>query len=134
MGKFITMIYLTVESATGAVVAASAGHPAPLLVSPDGAVQHPDVGGLALGIEPGQTYMEQGMRLERGGAIVVYTDGVVEARRDGELYGLERLSQIVGGSLERPAAEIASAVIDDCRAFAGDLADDCAVVVIKSKR
>src|SRR5215207_3792670 len=38
-GKFITMIYLTVQSATGAVVAASAGHPAPLLVSPDGAVR-----------------------------------------------------------------------------------------------
>jgi serine phosphatase RsbU (regulator of sigma subunit) len=132
-GKFITMIYLTVEPATGAVVAASAGHPAPLLVPRKGDVRQLEVRGLALGVEPGQTYEEQGARLERGDAIVVYTDGVVEARRDGELYGLERLAHVLGGLRERPAAEIASTVIDDCRSFAGALADDCAVVVIKSR-
>jgi serine phosphatase RsbU (regulator of sigma subunit) len=133
-GKFITMLYLTIEAATGAVVAASAGHPAPLLVSPHGQVEQLSVRGLALGIEPAQSYEEHEARLERGGAIVVYTDGVVEARRDGELYGLARLSQVVGASLERPAAEIAGAAVDDCRSFAGDLADDCALVVIKRQR
>ena len=55
----------------------------------------------------------------------------MEARRDGELYGLERLAQIVASSLELPAAEIAAAAVEDCRSFAGDLADDCALVVIK---
>jgi serine phosphatase RsbU (regulator of sigma subunit) len=130
-GKFITMIYLTVEPATGAVVAASAGHPAPLLVSPEGAVKHLSVRGLALGVESGQVYAEQEALLDRGGAIVVYTDGVVEARRDGELYGSERLAEVVAASHRRSAAEIADAVIADCRAFAGDLADDCALVVIK---
>jgi serine phosphatase RsbU (regulator of sigma subunit) len=130
-GKFITMLYLTVESETGAVVAASAGHPAPLLVSPEGRVEQLNVRGLALGVDSGQTYEENEARLDPGGAIVIYTDGVVEARRDGELYGVERLAQVVGASLERSAAEIASAVIDDCRSFAGDLADDCALVVIK---
>jgi serine phosphatase RsbU (regulator of sigma subunit) len=130
-GKFITMVYLTVESATGAVVAASAGHPPPLLVSRGGDVQQLNVRGLALGVDSGQTYEEHGARVDRGGAIVIYTDGVVEARRDGELYGFERLARIVAASLERSAADIASAVIDDCRSFAGDLADDCALVVIK---
>jgi serine phosphatase RsbU (regulator of sigma subunit) len=130
-GKFITMVYLTIESATGAVVAASAGHPAPLIVSPDRNVEQMSVRGLALGVEPGQSYEEDEASLETGGAIVVYTDGVVEARRDGELYGLERLARVIGASLQRPAAEIARAAIDDCRSFAGDLADDCAIVVIK---
>jgi serine phosphatase RsbU (regulator of sigma subunit) len=130
-GKFITMIYLTVEPATGAVVAASAGHPAPLLISPEGEVEHLSVRGLALGVEPGQSYEEQEALLDRGGAIVVYTDGVVEARRDGELYGSDRLAQVVAASHRRSASEIADAVIVDCRAFAGDLADDCALVVIK---
>jgi serine phosphatase RsbU (regulator of sigma subunit) len=130
-GKFITMIYLTVEPATGAVVAASAGHPAPLLVSPEGAVEQLSVRGLALGVESGQVYAEQEALLERGGAIIVYTDGVVEARRDGELYGSDRLAKVVAESHERSATEIADAVIADCRAFAGDLADDCALVVIK---
>jgi serine phosphatase RsbU (regulator of sigma subunit) len=130
-GKFITMIYLTVEPATGAVVAASAGHPAPLLISPEGDVEHLSVRGLALGVESGQAYKEQKALLDRGGAIVVYTDGVIEARRDGELYGSERLAQVVAASHRLSAAEIAEAVIADCRAFAGELADDCALVVIK---
>jgi GAF domain-containing protein len=130
-GKFITMIYLTVESATGAVVAASAGHPAPLIVSPEGTVEPLSVRGLALGVEPGQAYEERAAKLETGGALVVYTDGVIEARSDGELYGLDRLTRVLGAAFRSPAAEIARAVIDDCRSFAGDLADDCAVVVIK---
>jgi GAF domain-containing protein len=130
-GKFITMVYLTVEPATGAVVAACAGHPAPLIVSPEGLVAHLSVRGLALGVESRQTYEEQEALLDPGGAIVVYTDGVIEARRDGELYGSERLTQVVAASHRRSATEIADAVIADCRAFAGDLADDCALVVIK---
>jgi serine phosphatase RsbU (regulator of sigma subunit) len=130
-GKFITMIYLTVDSVTGAIVAACAGHPAPLVVSPDGNVELLPVRGLALGVEPGQAYEELESRLEAGGAIVVYTDGVVEARRDGRQYGIDRLVRLVGTSVQRSAADIAGAVIEDCRSFAGDLADDCALVVIK---
>jgi sigma-B regulation protein RsbU (phosphoserine phosphatase) len=130
-GKFITMIYLTVHPETGVVVAASAGHPAPLLVSAAGQVDRLNVRGLALGVEPGQDYEEQRALLEHGGALVVFTDGVIEARRDGELYGTERLAQIVSASHNGSPGETARAVVDDCRAFAGELDDDCAVVVIK---
>ncbi len=130
-GKFITMIYLVVNAANGSVAVGCAGHPAPLLVAPDGSVEQIHVGGLALGVEPGQTYEETAATIERGGALVVYTDGVIEARRDGEFYGVERLIELVGASLQQPAAEIAHIVMEDCREFAGDLADDCALVVIK---
>ena len=130
-GKFITMIYLTVESASGEIVAASAGHPAPLIVSPHGDVEQLGVRGLALGVEPGQTYVERRARLGPGGVLLVYTDGVVEARRDGELYGVGRLAELARASRGRSAAAIARAVIEDCRSFAGDLGDDCAVVAIK---
>jgi serine phosphatase RsbU (regulator of sigma subunit) len=130
-GKFITMIYLVVNAANGSVSVGCAGHPAPLLVAPDGSVEQIHVGGLALGVEPGQTYEETAATVERGGALVVYTDGVIEARRDGEFYGVERLIELVGASLQQPAAEIARIVMEDCREFAVDLADDCALVVIK---
>jgi Serine phosphatase RsbU, regulator of sigma subunit len=50
--KFITMVYLTIEATTGAVIGASAGHPPPLLVSRDGTVQQLEVRGLALGVSP----------------------------------------------------------------------------------
>jgi len=130
-GRFITMVYLTIDGVTGEVVAASGGHPPPLLVSGGGSVSDMRVGGLALGIEAGQTYGEARASLEPGGAVVLYTDGVVEARRSGEFYGVERLARVVAGSLGLAPGEIARAVIADCRAFAGELADDCAVVVIK---
>jgi serine phosphatase RsbU (regulator of sigma subunit) len=130
-GKFITMIYLAIHASSGAVAVACAGHPAPLLVAPDGTVEQVRVNGLALGVEPGQTYEEATATVERGGALVVYTDGVIEARRDGEFYGVERLIEVVGAALQQPAADIARTVMEDCRQFAGDLPDDCALVVIK---
>jgi sigma-B regulation protein RsbU (phosphoserine phosphatase) len=131
-GKFITMTYFTIDPRTGGVVAASAGHPAPLIVSADGRVTPLDVGGLALGVENGQEYEEDGAQLSPGDAVVVFTDGVVEARRDGELYGHERLAEVLAAARTLPPAETARAVVDACRAFAGgELGDDCAVVVIK---
>jgi serine phosphatase RsbU (regulator of sigma subunit) len=71
-------------------------------------------------------------RLDERGAVVLYTDGVLEARRDGELYGFERLDRVLAEHHALPAAAIAQAVLEDCRTFArGDLVDDCAVVVVK---
>jgi serine phosphatase RsbU (regulator of sigma subunit) len=91
-----------------------------------------EVRGLALGIEADQRYEEVRAPLAPGAAVVVYTDGVVEARREGELFGLERLDELLVRKRDLPAAELAQAVLAECRAFAGgELADDCAVVVIK---
>ena len=131
-GKFITMTYLTIDAATGTMVAASAGHPAPLVVGADGRAVPLDVGGLALGVDSDQTYAEARAVIEPGSAVVVITDGVLEARRDGELYGATRLAHVLAESHALPASELARAVVRDCQAFAGgQLGDDCAVVVIK---
>jgi serine phosphatase RsbU (regulator of sigma subunit) len=130
-GKFITMVYVTVDAANGELVAASAGHPPPLLAWPDGHVEQLGVGGLALGIEGGQVYEERRAQVVPGGVLVLYTDGVIEARREGELYGVDRLAAVVSEARSLAAADIARAVIADCRAFAGEPGDDCAVVVIK---
>jgi serine phosphatase RsbU (regulator of sigma subunit) len=90
------------------------------------------VGGLALGIEPGQVYEEVRESLPPGASVVVFTDGVVEARRDGELYGLARLDEMLAAKPGLSAEELARAVLADCRSFAGgELTDDCAVVVIR---
>jgi serine phosphatase RsbU (regulator of sigma subunit) len=130
--KFITMLYLTVDPATGAVACGCAGHPWPRLVTPDGDVAALAASGLALGIDPGQSYDELREQLPAGGALVLYTDGVIEARRGGEPYGDQRLDALLAAHASLPAAELARAVVDDCRAFTGgDLTDDCAVVVIR---
>jgi serine phosphatase RsbU (regulator of sigma subunit) len=131
-GKFITMLYLTVDPARGEIACASAGHPPPRIVDPSGAVRALATRGLVLGIEGDQVYEEQREVLPPGAAVVLFTDGVVEARRGGELYGDERLERVLAERRDLPAKELALAVLADCRSWSGgELADDCAVVVIK---
>jgi GAF domain-containing protein len=133
-GKFISMVAVVVDAATGEVLCAGAGHPPPRLVLPRGSVQGLQTGGIVLGVEPGQAYEELRADLPAGGVVVLYTDGVVEARRDAELYGVERLDALLARHADRPAQELAEAVVADCRAYAGgDLLDDVAVVVIRRR-
>jgi sigma-B regulation protein RsbU (phosphoserine phosphatase) len=131
-GKFITMVYLTLDAGTGELRVASAGHPEPRIVDPDGAVRSVPARGLVLGIAEDQEYEEVVETLPPGAAVVVYTDGLVEARRGGELYGGDRLDRTLAEHRGLDAEELAVAVMEDCRAWSdGELADDCALVVIK---
>jgi len=131
-GKFITMVYVVIDPRTGEVAVAGAGHPAPRIVRSDGTLEPLDAHGLVLGIERGQSYEEVHGRLATGDAVVLYTDGVLEARRNGELYGFERLDAALAAGAGRAPETVARAVLDDCRAFAqGELADDCAIVVVR---
>jgi sigma-B regulation protein RsbU (phosphoserine phosphatase) len=131
-GKFITMVYLAIDGARGEVSCASAGHPPPRILLPDGSVRGLEAHGLALGIEQGQDYEEVRADLPPGATIVVYTDGVIEARRHRELYGVERLDALLRSHRELAPRALATAIAEDARAFAhGELADDLAVVVIR---
>ncbi len=131
-GKFITMAYLAVDGVGGKVSCASAGHPAPRLVLPDGTVRGLEASGLVLGIDAGQVYEAVHADLPPGAVLVVYTDGVIEARRDGELYGVERLDALLGEQHDLAPRDLAVAVTESCRSFArGELGDDVAVVVIR---
>jgi serine phosphatase RsbU (regulator of sigma subunit) len=131
-GKFITMLYLLIDAATGAVSVASAGHPSPRLIGTDGSVVGIDARGLALGVESGVEYDETRAQLEPGGSVVLYTDGVIEARRAAELYGQDRLDALLARRHALRAEDIAASVIQSARRFTGgELLDDCAVVVLK---
>ncbi|HEU6446253.1 MAG TPA: SpoIIE family protein phosphatase [Gaiellaceae bacterium] len=131
-GKFVTMLYLTLDPATGELACAGAGHPEPRLVRPDGTVVELPARGLALGIAPEQEYPEARATLEPGAAVVLFTDGVLESRVGEEMYGSARLDRRLSELRDLPAEQLARAVVEDSRAFAGGgLADDSAVVVVK---
>jgi serine phosphatase RsbU (regulator of sigma subunit) len=60
---------------------------------------------------------------------------VIEARREGELYGEERLDRLLAQARALPAEKLAAEILADCRAFAGgELDDDCAIVCLKLAR
>jgi sigma-B regulation protein RsbU (phosphoserine phosphatase) len=89
-------------------------------------------GGVALGISPDERYEEVSASLAPGDSVVLYTDGVIEARCGSELYGVERLDAVLAANAGAPAEHLATAVLADCRAFGrGELQDDCAIVVVR---
>jgi sigma-B regulation protein RsbU (phosphoserine phosphatase) len=107
-GTFVTAFYGIYDPAKRELIHASAGHcPPRVRRGRDGTVVSPTCdGGLPLGIEPDERYADHVIRFERGDVLVLYTDGVTEARRpaDNDLFGVERLD----------------AVLQTCRADAGE--------------
>jgi phosphoserine phosphatase RsbU/P len=70
---------------------ATAGHPAPVVVRADGRVAQPDITGKAAGMVPDVHYASSTLRLEPGDTMLMFTDGVDEARGGEGLYGVDRL-------------------------------------------
>jgi len=74
------------------------------------------------------------VELEPGDGVVLYTDGIPEARDiDGKFYGLERLCEVVAINWHLSAEQIKQAAIDDLRGFIGEqqVFDDITLVVLK---
>jgi sigma-B regulation protein RsbU (phosphoserine phosphatase) len=106
------------------------GHPAPLL-SRAGATPEPLAGfGTVLGVLPTVAVTDSSTTLQSGDSIVLYTDGVTEARRDREFFGEERLLRAIA-SIRGSASETATALLDEVIRFQdGHARDDIAIVAI----
>jgi serine/threonine-protein kinase RsbW len=88
-----TLAYVELDAVTGRIAYACAGHPPPLVVSPDGRARYLWDGRSApLGSMLGEERAEAVDRLEPGETLVLYTDGLVERRSESFDLGLERLS------------------------------------------
>ena len=131
-GNFVTMACLTVDPATGAVFAASAGHP-PIRVLRRRRLDRPPRAAAVSRSASRRTRRTRRLdaTLEPGAALCIFTDGLVEARRDGDQYGEERLHRALVDGRELSAQALAEHVVADARAFAGEPDDDYAVVVIR---
>ena len=84
----------------------NAGHPAPLLTrASDGSLAALDaVAGYPLGIDDAETFKEATAQLEPGDTLLLYTDGITESRETlDDLFGVERLSDIMRGARDGPA-------------------------------
>ena len=135
LGKFVTLVYALIDAEAGFVACASAGHPPARVVHPDGTVLEATARGMALGIEREQDYPAEVLDLTSGATVVLHTDGVIEARREGELYGEGRLDAFLSANANLPAQELADALLADCSAFSGgDVGDDCAIVCLRLAR
>ncbi len=137
-GKFVTLFYAVIDPRRGTILCGNAGHPEPKIMhaaAGDGTpieIESVNMEGLALGILPEQDYEERTFRFDPGATLIAYTDGVVEARRDGRLYGQYRLESCVRSSSGASAPHVAFSLYQDCASFAEDgLGDDVAIVVVQ---
>jgi serine phosphatase RsbU (regulator of sigma subunit) len=131
-GKFITMVCLAFDPEREEIAIARAGHPPARLLALDGSITELAPEGLALGIDGNQHYEELRVSFPPGTAVCLHTDGLLEARNGDEQFGEARLDAALAEARDLPADELARHTVAACRAFAaGDLVDDCAVVVIR---
>jgi phosphoserine phosphatase RsbU/P len=133
--RFVTAIFGTLELVPDGVgvVLSIAGHPLPLIRRADRSIESSTSHGIVLGAVDDPRLGEEHIRLGQGDTLVLYTDGVVEARVDGELFGEERLRTLVAeGPLDADA--LAAAIERAVREFSPALADDTAILVLGPQR
>jgi len=134
-GMFATGFLARLDRSTLTLRYTNAGHNPPLLLHLDGSVDVLSHGGLLLGVFEDPRLEEGIVALAPGDRLLLYTDGVTEARSpDGTFYDEERLVALLRAMPPgQSAEEIALTVKDNVRAFTGtdDFEDDMTLVVLR---
>ena len=132
--RFITFFFAVIDSTTGGMAFANAGHNPPIVVRASGEAQMLEGGGPVLGILPIAPYFEQHAQLEPGDMLVLYSDGVTEATNlEYEEFDEERFIEVLKRHRAETAAEIVQAVTRALADFTGAApqADDITLVVAR---
>jgi sigma-B regulation protein RsbU (phosphoserine phosphatase) len=130
---FIALAVAVVDTVTGATLISVGGIEPPLIRRADGAVESIETHGFPVGIEPGVRYEDESVTLAPGDLLLLFTDGVTEARRGGELYGYDAVCNSVRASAGgAPLLEIGGNLLREAQAFAhGNLADDVCILLAR---
>jgi len=133
-GQFVTAFYGVLDIKSGLLTYSSAGHLPPLVINEKTkeAIFLNGARGMALGIVPTQKYPEGKMTVGFGDVIVLYTDGLIEARRKHDFWGEDRLVTLAKENYELSAQTLVDRICSSAKEFAGGiLKDDVAAVVAK---
>jgi phosphoserine phosphatase RsbU/P len=110
---------------------ATGGHPLPLCRRADGSIETLGHPGSFLGMAQTAQISEFATLLRPGDMVVLYTDGVSEARQDGSFFGEAGMAEVAGACAGRPAQAVADAIVAAALDFQrGPARDDIAVVVV----
>jgi serine phosphatase RsbU (regulator of sigma subunit) len=131
---FITLFAVQYESASRRLRYVNCGHHPALLRHPDGSVEELDSDGMPLGLLPDPPYEEGEQVLEPGALVMIFSDGIVEARDpDATMYGTARLLELVAKAGNGSAEDLVTSVLDDLDHFRAGAAqdDDVTLVVLR---
>jgi serine phosphatase RsbU (regulator of sigma subunit) len=135
--EFVTLVYGVLDTKNKRLTYCNAGHPPGLLLR-DGTVSELSSNNLVLGVDPDEKYTQSIIDLRAGDALLLYTDGVLDAMNFGQqTYGRQRLiaAFIEGGRTADSAQSIADHILWDVRKFVGltKRTDDVTMIVVKVK-
>ncbi len=131
-GLFVTALVLVLDCENGQMSLASAGHPAPVLLNCSAISLTEPAYGPPLGVVSSE-YASLQARMSVDDCLVLYTDGVTETRREGELFGERRMLTALESLRGLPPQEMAEGLRDACLSFGERLRDDLDVLVLKLK-
>jgi len=96
-GMFATIFYGILDPATGILTYINGGHEPPIIIGADGIKSSLDPTGPAVGLYPDLEFKTRTIKLEPADLLLVYTDGVVDARNKAdEAFGKKRLQDLFG--------------------------------------
>lgn len=131
---FVTAFYALYDPVSRTLTFASAGHNPPRIRRGDGQIEVLDAArDVPLGILGDTQYVEASATLRAGDALVLYTDGITEARnREGQLFGEFRLDRTLE-RLSGPSDRLIAGILEEVARFTGErAADDDRTVVVAS--
>jgi sigma-B regulation protein RsbU (phosphoserine phosphatase) len=131
--KYATFYYAVYDDVNGVLTYTNAGHLPPMLIR-DGEVTQLDINGMVVGAFPFARYGESTLQMEPGDLLVCFTDGVTEPENEyGEMFGEDRLAQMVVKNIQRTEQEIINAVVEAVREWTGtpELQDDMTLLLAR---
>ena len=135
-GRYATLFFAEIDGRDGAVHYVNAGHNPPLLLAPGSAVELLSAGGPPVGLLAEATYEVGTVTVPAGGTLLIYTDGVVEARdRHDEEFGLPRLIDLCTAA-RGEVAQLVPRILEAVETWSDGLesADDITLVAVGRDR
>ena len=132
-GRFATMCVMRLDRGRQVMTFANAGHNPPLLVRASAEVERLSTGGTVLGVFPETDYTGAEVSLSAGDCLLLYTDGITEARNaSDEEYGEERLTEALIRYRHLDAASLHRAMMTEVSAFCSGCGfqDDATLIVV----
>jgi phosphoserine phosphatase RsbU/P len=131
-GRFISFFYCVADSEVGLLAYANAGHFPPVLVKADGTTIRLASGGPVLGVIPGSTYEAGSVPFSGGDRLILYTDGITEARDEADdEFGDERLVSLAVDHRACSAPALQARLVDAVASFTGRrFSDDATLIVL----
>lgn len=128
----LTVFFAILDTKARTITYTCAGHEPPIIISVKNDFQYLEISGMPLGIMKGISFSQTTKELNIGDLLVLYTDGISEARTSGKnLFGINRIKEYIKNHRWLSENEIASGLLEESTAFAGgSLQDDAAIVVI----